>query len=99
MTNQAGGDVHERVLAAVCAALGEVDVGGTISGPAPDTVLLGDGGLDSLAFVTFAVALEERLQRTGWTVSVIDLVSQDAGSCTVDGLAGRIAASVGGHGG
>jgi acyl carrier protein len=99
MTNQAGGDVHERALAAVCAALGEVDAGRAVPGPAPETVLLGDGGLDSLAFVTFAVALEERLQRTGWTVSVIDLVSQDTGSCTVDGLAGRIAASVAGDGG
>lgn len=99
MTNQAGGDVHERALDAVCAALREVDAGHAIADSEADTVLLGDDGLDSLAFVTFAVALEERLQRSGWTTSVIDLVSQDLGFCTAGGLAGRIAASVKGDGG
>ena len=94
MTNQAAGDLHERALDAVYAALREVDAGHAIADSEADTVLLGEGGLDSLAIVTFPVAHEERLQRTGWTVSVIDLVSQDLGFCTAGGLAGRIVDAV-----
>ncbi len=85
-------ELHRKALDAVYEALDEID--DDPGSRAPETVLIGDGGLESLAFVNFAVTLEARLQRDGWMVSVIDLASQGSGTCTAGQLAGRIAGVV-----
>jgi hypothetical protein len=89
-------DIHQRVLDAILAALEEID-DGVLSEPllrTPETVLVGEGGLESLAFVTFAVTLEERLQAAGLAVSVFDVLPQDLPSCTAEQLAVRIGEAV-----
>lgn len=94
------GDLHGQVLEAIHGALAS---GGLASPSAPadstsDMVLIGEGGLESLAFVTFVVALEEQLQVVGASVSVMDVVPGDGSACTADELAARIADVVGRHG-
>ncbi len=84
--------LYRKALDAVYSALDEID--DDRASRTPDTVLTGEGGLESLAFVNFTVTLEARLQRDGWIVSVIDLASQDSGSCTAGELARRIAGAV-----
>lgn len=89
-------DAQQRVLDAIYAALDEVD-DGLLSEPvprAPETALIGDGGLESLVLVTFAVTLEERLQGFGWVVSVMDVLAQDPPTCTTGQLAVRICDAV-----
>jgi len=94
-------DTQERIVQAVYDAIDEVNESPCIVEPlekSPDTVLIGDGRLDSLAFVTFVTSLEENLQRTlGAPVSVIDLVTEDLEYCTVGRLASRISQWIDSH--
>lgn len=90
-------DLHQQVLQAVDAALDET-LEGTADGPArqgAETVLIGDGGLDSLALVTFAGILEEELLQVGVSVSVIDVILVHTEGCTAGELAASVAARAG----
>jgi acyl carrier protein len=90
----ASADVEQHVIETIYAALEEIDDGSLPGGPesaGPETVLIGDGGLESLEFVTFAVALEENLLDHGWAVSVFDLIPRDLESFTVGQFSERIA--------
>lgn len=97
---RSGDELYAHVVAAIYDALEEIDDGGPAGAipRVPDTVLVGDGGLSSLAFVNFAVTLEEQLRRDGHPVAVMDIVARDQGAFTVDQLATRIA-TVGSHAG
>lgn len=88
-------DSYEQALDAVIRALYEIDDDSLprMVAPGPDTVLIGEGGLSSLSFVTFAVTLEEELQHVGVTVSVMDVAAQESAGWTAGRLAARIAAS------
>jgi hypothetical protein len=60
---------------------------------APQTVLLGDGKLDSLRFLNFTVAIEENIERMfKKTISVTEaaLLGAEAEPLTVSALANRI---------
>jgi hypothetical protein len=61
----------------------------------PDTIIVGAGGsLDSLAFVNFVIALEEKVtQATGTTVLLLDenMAAEDGPFHTADSLARHIA--------
>jgi acyl carrier protein len=59
----------------------------------PDTVLLGDGKIDSLQFLNFTVAIEESIERMfKKTISVIEaaLLGAESDPLTVSALANRI---------
>lgn len=85
--------MQAQVLDAIYAALEELD-DGSLPGREPvglDTVLIGEDGLESLAFVTFAVTLEEHLLDRAWAVSVFDVIPRDLEACTAGQLSERIA--------
>lgn len=89
---QMSDEIERKALEDIYSALDEID--DDPGSRTPDVVLIGEGGLESLAFVNFAVTLEARLQRSGWVVSVIDLAAQDTDGCTTGQLAARIAGAV-----
>ncbi len=95
-------DLDERILQTVYEAIDEVNESPCIVEPlekSPDTVLIGDGRLDSLGFVTLLTSLEENLQQMlGATINVIDLVAGELEHCTVASLTNRIAESIDSHG-
>lgn len=82
--------VMDAIRAAVAAVNGFLDLEQPLES-APETVIFGDDRFDSLAFVILATSVEESLQRTlGFTLSVVDLVTEAAGPCTIESLASRI---------
>lgn len=93
----------DRIVRVIYEAIDEINRSldrGQALDRSPDTVLIGESGLDSLAFVNFAVAVEEKLGRVcGRPPSVFDLVSgEELDRWTVADLAQRIAAATGGDG-
>jgi len=61
---------------------------------AHDTVLTGEGKLDSLAFLNLAIGIEERVERHfRKTISIMEtaLIADDTESLTVAALAARVA--------
>ena len=94
-------DIYERITQAVYDAIEEVNESPGLVEPlekSPDTVLIGEGRLDSLCLLTFLTTLEENLQRTlGASISVIDLLTEDFGHCTVGRLTNRISEWIDSH--
>jgi len=97
-------DRHEKMTHLIYNAIGDVN---EMRSPdealerRPETVIIGpQAKLDSLAFVTFVVSVEENVQRSfGKAVSLIDfmLVSEDP-HWTVASIASSIAERVNGNG-
>ena len=91
---------YEQVVQLIYDAIGEInrtlDSHKTLE-RLPETVLLGNGKLDSLEFLNFTIAVEERVEQIFHkAISVIDtaLLADESDQLTVAILAGRIAALV-----
>lgn len=86
--NAAGAPLRRQVGEAVETALDEA-LAAAPEVPArqyDETVLVGEGGLESLALITFTGILEEHLVPLGVTVSVIDVVLSLGEPCTAGDL-------------
>lgn len=88
---------HEQMVQIIYDAIDEInrtlDSHKTLQ-KSPETILLGNGKLDSLEFINFTIAVEERVDQIfHQTISVIDtaLLADESEQLTVGILAGRIA--------
>jgi acyl carrier protein len=95
-------EYYKQILQAIYDAISEVNFSlerGQQLEAAPDTVLLGDGKLDSLQFLNLTVAVEEQIERDfKKTISVTDtaLLNDEYEPLTVAALAERIENVLGG---
>src|SRR5574341_2518820 len=89
-------EYHKQIIQAIYDAIGDInrtlEPEQALEG-SPETVLLGDGKLDSLRFLNFTVAVEENIERMfKKTISVTEaaLLGVESDTLTVSALANRI---------
>lgn len=94
-------EFYQQIIQAIYDAISEVNLSlqaGQMLEGAPETVLLGDGKLDSLQFLNLTVAVEENIERMfKQTISVTDaaLLGDETEPLTVAALAHRIQSLIG----
>lgn len=89
-------EYHKQILQAIYDAMGDVNrslAPEMALERSPETVLVGDGKLDSLQFLNFTVAIEENIERAfKKTISVTEaaLLGAESDQLTVAALTNRI---------